>query len=253
VGVRFSSTARGRPRSASSGRYALAAEPGELLPVPEILGEVCPAATRRNVTARRFRGGRHNGRLAVPVLKARIWYHGVMKLGNLDFLPAGEAMELLAPAVAASITKKALMDVYVAGIDPDLADTAAFCEQYGIGLDVSANCVIVETKRGDTSSYVACIILATNRVDVNGVVRKYAEARKASFAPMDTAVRLTGMEYGGITPIGLPLEWLILIDSAVMKAGNVIVGSGIRGSKILVPASVLAQLPNAHIMDIKKA
>jgi prolyl-tRNA editing enzyme YbaK/EbsC (Cys-tRNA(Pro) deacylase) len=90
------------------------------------------------------------------------------------------------------------------------------------------------------------MVLATMRADVNGVIRRELDVRKCSFAPMDEAVALTGMEYGGITPIGLPEDWPILVDDAVVEAGDVVVGSGLRGSKILLPAAELLTLPNAR-------
>ncbi|WP_184841092.1 YbaK/EbsC family protein [Allocatelliglobosispora scoriae] len=168
-------------------------------------------------------------------------------MGTLETRPAPDATELLAAPVAKALTGLD-GDVYVAPIDPTLADTAAFCEAYEVGLDVSANCVIVAGKRGDRVTYAACLVLATTRADVNGTVRRLIDARKASFAPMDDAVELTGMEYGGITPIGLPSEWRILIDSRVDATPWVIIGSGIRGSKILIEGALLKKLPNAEVI-----
>ena len=139
--------------------------------------------------------------------------------------------------------------VRVAAIDPALADTAAFCAAYGVLPEESANCVIVAGKRGPDLRYAACVLLATTRADVNGIVRRRLEARKASFAPMDTAVALTGMEYGGITPVGLPEEWPVLIDSRVIAVAAVIIGSGIRGSKLALPGSLLSTLPNAEVVE----
>jgi prolyl-tRNA editing enzyme YbaK/EbsC (Cys-tRNA(Pro) deacylase) len=175
-----------------------------------------------------------------------------MKLGKLDFTSVGAHAELVADPVRNTIEEQELSDVLVAEINPGLADTAAFCEHYGIGLDISANCVIVEAKRGDRVWYAACMILATTRADVNGSIRKYLDARKVSFAPMDQAVSLTGMEYGGITPIGLPKEWPILVDTAVANTRQAIIGSGIRGSKLLVSGALLAKLPGAITMEITK-
>lgn len=175
-----------------------------------------------------------------------------MKLGKLTFSPTSDHPELLAPATEDRASELG-ESLWVTAIDATLADTAAFCEAYDIGLDVSANCVVVEAKRGDRVWYAACIILATDKVDVNGTVRKHLDARKLSFARMDTAVSLTRMEYGGITPVGLPKDWPILIDSAVMDHEQVIIGSGIRASKILIASSALAKLPSATVLDIKKA
>ena len=113
----------------------------------------------------------------------------------------------------------------------------------------SANCVIIAGRRGETVSYAACVVLATTRADVNGVVRRRLEARKASFAPMDDAVDLTGMEYGGITPVGRPAAWPVLIDAAVLARDLVVIGSGLRRSKLALPADRLAELPGAEVID----
>src|SRR3954469_2275062 len=176
-------------------------------------------------------------------------------MGSLKLEPAQSRADLLAPPVAKALAvwpNEAPIDVdqvMVAPIDADLADTAAFCEAYGVGLNESANCVIVAGKRGDVTRYAACVVLATTRADVNGVVRRLLDARKASFAPMDDAVRLSGMEYGGITPIGLPDDWPVLVDPAVIAAGQVVIGSGIRGSKLELPGEALADLPGAVVLE----
>jgi prolyl-tRNA editing enzyme YbaK/EbsC (Cys-tRNA(Pro) deacylase) len=170
---------------------------------------------------------------------------------SLDLAPATERTELLAPPVVVALAAlgDAAAEVTVAPIDPDLADTAEFCEAYGVSLDISANCVVIAGRRGEETRYAACVVLATTRADVNGTVRKLLDARKASFAPMDDAVRLTGMEYGGITPIGLPAGWALLIDSRIPSLPSAIVGSGLRASKIALPGAVLAALPGAQVID----
>jgi prolyl-tRNA editing enzyme YbaK/EbsC (Cys-tRNA(Pro) deacylase) len=173
-----------------------------------------------------------------------------LRLGRLDLFPAAERTDLLAPSVAQLLEQwEHAGEVLVAEIDPDLADTAAFCERYDIGLDVSANCVVIAARRGETTRYAACVVLATTRADVNGVVRRHLDARKASFAPMDDAVAQTAMEYGGITPLGLPGDWPVLVDRAVVDAGVVVVGSGIRRSKLALPGRLLAELPTAELID----
>lgn len=165
---------------------------------------------------------------------------------KLELAPASAHPELLAAAVFAALPPG---DVRVAPIDASLADTAAFCAAYDVGLDVSANCVIVAGTRGEVTTYAACMVLATTRLDVNGVVRRLLGARKASFAPMDAAVALTGMEYGGITPIGIPADWSLFVDSRIPVLGDVIIGAGIRAAKIVLPGALLAELPNAQVVD----
>jgi prolyl-tRNA editing enzyme YbaK/EbsC (Cys-tRNA(Pro) deacylase) len=176
-------------------------------------------------------------------------------MGSLKLEPALSRPDLLAAPVAKALEvwpAEAPIDgdlVLVAPIDPNLADTAAFCDAYDVGLDVSANCVIVAGRRGEVTRYGACVVLATTRADVNGIVRKQLDARKASFAPMDDAVRLTGMEYGGITPIGLPPSWPILVDSRIVARPHVIIGSGVRHSKIAIAGPALGALPGAEVID----
>jgi prolyl-tRNA editing enzyme YbaK/EbsC (Cys-tRNA(Pro) deacylase) len=167
----------------------------------------------------------------------------------LSLEPALTQPGLLAPPVAAALRAwPAAEEVRVAAIDPALADTAAFCERYGVPPEESANCVVIEAKRGGETSFAACLVTATTRADVNGLVRRHLGARKASFGPVDVVTSLTGMEYGGITPIGLPAEWPVLVDAAVVKLGSAVVGSGIRGSKLWLPGRLLAELPAAEVL-----
>ncbi|MGZ6827378.1 MAG: YbaK/EbsC family protein [Mycobacteriales bacterium] len=168
--------------------------------------------------------------------------------GNLTWEPADRHTDLLAEPVARAIAQAPT--ARVAPIDAALADTAAFCEAYGVAMERSANCVVVAGKRGGDVRYAAVLVLATDRADINGVVRRHLDVRKISFAPMDEAVTLTGMEFGGITPLGLPDEWPVLVDSRVAAAGSVVVGSGLRASKLLVDAGDLITLPNAEVLDL---
>ena len=175
-----------------------------------------------------------------------------VQLGKLTFVPVADAMELVGDPVRRHIESAGGDGLWVAQIDANLADTAAFCDHYDVELEVSANCVVVEAKRADRVWHAACLVLATTRADVNGIVRKHIDARKISFASMDTAVSLTGMEYGGITPVGLPTDWPILVDRNVTDQRRVIIGSGIRGSKLLAASDVLAALPAAEVLAIAK-
>jgi prolyl-tRNA editing enzyme YbaK/EbsC (Cys-tRNA(Pro) deacylase) len=172
-------------------------------------------------------------------------------LGTLTAVPALERPELLAKPVLLALehlgADAAL--VGVAEIDPALADTAEFCAAYGSPMNGSANCVVVAGRRGDDTRYAACVVLASTRADVNGLVRRRLNARRASFAPMDDAVALTGMEYGGITPVGLPAEWPVLVDAAVAAAPAVVIGSGIRGSKLALPGELATRLPGTEVIE----
>jgi prolyl-tRNA editing enzyme YbaK/EbsC (Cys-tRNA(Pro) deacylase) len=170
------------------------------------------------------------------------------ELGSLTWLPAAERPDLLGAPVAAALS--ALTGpAWVAVIDEDLADTAAFTDAYGVPPEASANCVVVASRRAGETTLAACMVLATTRADVNGLVRRHLGARKASFAPQDVAVTATGMAFGGITPVGLPPAWPVLVDAAVAAAELVVIGSGTRGSKLAVAGSVLAALPTAVVLE----
>ncbi|MGH8776406.1 MAG: YbaK/EbsC family protein [Jiangellaceae bacterium] len=171
-------------------------------------------------------------------------------MGTLKTVPATDRPDLLAaPVLNALAGAGSSADVYVAEIDPNLADTAQFCTAYDVPLEVSANCVVVAGRRGGELRIAACMVLATTRADVNGVVKRRLDVRKASFLPMADAVEATDMEYGGITPIGLPPEWPILVDAAVADLPYAIIGSGVRQSKLALPGRTLAAWPGAEIVE----
>lgn len=170
-------------------------------------------------------------------------------LGTLTWLPGHDHPELLAPVVSDAISRDQL-SCFVAAIDPALADTAAFCETYQVPLDVSANCVVVAGRRAESVTMAACLVLATDRADINKTVRRHLEVRKISFADMDAAVSQTGMAYGGITPIGLPASWPILIDEQVAAIPWIVIGSGIRGSKIAIRGGDVANLASVRVLPI---
>jgi prolyl-tRNA editing enzyme YbaK/EbsC (Cys-tRNA(Pro) deacylase) len=174
----------------------------------------------------------------------------MMPLGTLAVTPARDGADLLAPAISTALAGWSEADtVGVAPIDANLADTAAFCEAYGVPLEASANCVVLAGKREGQVRMAACLVLATTRADVNGVARRWLDVRKISFAPMDDAVAMTGMEYGGITPIGLPIDWPILVDSRVIEQQAIVIGSGVRRSKIVLPGASLAEYPGVHVIE----
>ncbi|MFH5822693.1 YbaK/EbsC family protein [Georgenia sp. AZ-5] len=179
---------------------------------------------------------------------------GAVAFGALRWTPALGRPDLLAEPVRAALAAlaerapDAAARVLVAAIEPGLADTAAMTEAYRLPLEASANCVLVAGKRGGEERVAACVVRATTRADVNGAVRRLLDVRKASFWPMEQAVAASGMEYGGITPVGVPAGWRLLLDGRV-TAGPAIVGSGRRSSKLLLPGEVLAALPGAEVVE----
>lgn len=168
-------------------------------------------------------------------------------------VPAPDCLDQLPEPVAAAVrawqgTVPADQLLYV-DTDPEIADTAVFVEHHGRDLlDASANCVIVAGRRGEETTLAACLVRSATRVDVNGVVRRHLGARKASFAPMDAATGASGMEYGGITPIGLPADWPVLVDATVVDLPWVLIGSGRRRGKLIVPGKTFAELPGAAVL-----
>jgi prolyl-tRNA editing enzyme YbaK/EbsC (Cys-tRNA(Pro) deacylase) len=171
------------------------------------------------------------------------------RLAALDSLPVTDRPDLLAAPVAAVLAAWAAAgEVAVVEIDPGLADTAALTEAYDLPLSASGNCVVVAGRRGGEERVAACVVRADTRADVNGLVKRTLDVRKASFLPMDRAVEESGMEHGGITPVGLPAQWRLLVDERLLAEPVVVLGSGLRRSKLLLPGARLAELPRAEVV-----
>jgi prolyl-tRNA editing enzyme YbaK/EbsC (Cys-tRNA(Pro) deacylase) len=171
------------------------------------------------------------------------------RLGSLESLPCLSHPELLAPPVLEALRAwPGATDVAVVEIDPEYADTAAMSERYDVPMAVGANCVVVMGRREGEERVAACLVRADTRADVNNLVKRTLDVRKASFLPMDRAVEESGMEYGGITPVGLPHEWRILVDQACLEIEAAVIGSGVRRSKLLVPGRLLGELPRAEVL-----
>ncbi len=132
--------------------------------------------------------------------------------------------------------------------DPELADTAAFCEKYGFSPGQSANTIMVASK-SEPVKFAACVVLATTKLDVNKKVCQLLAVKKASFAPMDEALRLSQMEYGGVTAFGLPDDIPVYVDSRVMECDEVIMGGGNRSSKVILHPQELTKLPTVQLIE----
>lgn len=171
-------------------------------------------------------------------------------LGSLVCVPALDRPDLLAAPVAETLRGwPGAKNVSVTEIDPDLADTAALTEAYDLPLAASANCVVVSGRRAGEERIAACVVRADTRADVNNLVKRTLDVRKASFLSVERAVEETAMEYGGITPVGLPAGWRVLVDAAVLDIDVAIIGSGVRRSKLMLPGRDLAELPGAEVLE----
>jgi prolyl-tRNA editing enzyme YbaK/EbsC (Cys-tRNA(Pro) deacylase) len=171
------------------------------------------------------------------------------RLGSLESLPALAHPELLAPRVHDALTGWPHAEgVAVVEIDPALADTAAMSEAYDVPMESGANCVVVMGRRDGAERVAACVVRADTRADVNNLVKRTLDVRKASFLPMERAVEESAMEYGGITPVGLPSDWRVLVDSACLEIEAAVIGSGVRRSKLVVAGRLLGELPGAEVL-----
>lgn len=171
-------------------------------------------------------------------------------IGGLESVSAVDHPELLGGSVAAALQDWPYGgEVAVVEIDPELADTAAMSEGYGVPMTAGANCVVVAGRRAGEERVAACLVRADTRADVNNVVKRRLDVRKASFLATDRAVAESGMEYGGITPLGLPGEWKVYVDRRVLDIPVAIIGSGVRRSKLLVPGHLLEHLPRAEVVE----
>jgi prolyl-tRNA editing enzyme YbaK/EbsC (Cys-tRNA(Pro) deacylase) len=171
-------------------------------------------------------------------------------LGRIETVPALERPDLLAEPVADALRAWPYADrVGVVEIDPAIADTAALAEAYDLGMDTGANCVVVAGRRGGDERIAACLVRADTRADVNNLVKRTLDVRKASFLSVDRAVDESGMEYGGITPVGLPEDWRVLVDARVLHIDVAVIGSGVRRSKLLLPGALAAELPRAEVIE----
>lgn len=168
----------------------------------------------------------------------------------LTWHPVTDRLGLVADPVRAALESTPLApSIEVTEIDPDLADTQALVDATDVLLEESANCILVLGRRGEVERVAAAVVLATTRADVNSTVRKSLDVRKASFMPMDRAVADTGMEFGGITPVGLPAAWPVLVDSRVTDTDRVVIGSGLRRSKLRLSGALVAELPGVQVVE----
>ena len=143
--------------------------------------------------------------------------------------------------------KSTKLDFEVIDCDPEFADTNVFCKEYGIDLEDSVNAIVVKTKTGELK-YAVCALLATTRLDINKTIRKKLGARKVSFADIGETVELTAMNIGGVTPLSLPSNLPLWVDSKIMQRSTIVLGGGNRSSKIKISPKIFNYTLNTEII-----
>lgn len=171
----------------------------------------------------------------------------------LKFSPVLDRADLVSETVYDAVNKwsgpQDKKDFLVTEIDPDFAGGLELCEKYKVNQENGANCLVVVGTRGANKTFASCLVPVGYKYNMSGVVRKTLNARQVSVAPLDYVLAETKMEYGSITPIGLPAEWIIFIDPLVLKSERIIVGGGLVKSKLSIPSKALLSLPNATILE----
>ncbi len=171
---------------------------------------------------------------------------------TLQILPWKNSSIIAKPVHKALLSYTPEFIVGVTENDPELSDTYKWSEVYGVPLNRTANVVIVEVRktRNAERSFAAVLVLADSRADLNGIVKRTLEVSKVSFAPTDKAVQATGgMESGGMSPIGLPDTWPLLVDSRIISVHDLSIGSGIRASKLVVNGKIFLETPNTTVIE----
>ena len=113
---------------------------------------------------------------------------------------------------------------------------------------VGGNTIIVASKK-EPKSFVACLVLASYKLDVNKTVRKLMEVSKVSFASAEDTKNLTGMMIGGVTIFGLPDNLTIYLDDKLFQLDYLIVGSGSRSTKVKINPEELKKIPNSIVIS----
>ncbi|MEA2165066.1 MAG: hypothetical protein QOK37_3193 [Thermoanaerobaculia bacterium] len=137
----------------------------------------------------------------------------------------------------------------VLACNPEWADTDVFCANYGIPRENAANTILIALKT-EPRSYVACLVTASTKLDVNHKVSKLTGIRRMSFASADETAALTGQLIGGVTVFGLPDGVPLYVDEEVMKRDYIVVGGGNRSTKIKLAPDHLRKLSRAIVAEI---
>jgi len=171
----------------------------------------------------------------------------------LDFKPVIQNKELVPTKIFEIVSnwngEEDKTEFLVAEIDPEFAGGIELCEKYNVDPKYGANCLVVDGIRGDSHTYAILLVPVGYKYNMSYVVRKELNARMVSVAPLDYVLEKSGMEYGSITPIGLPEEWDLFIDPLVLENERIIIGGGYKKSKLSIPSKALLSLPNAKVLE----
>jgi Cys-tRNA(Pro)/Cys-tRNA(Cys) deacylase len=93
------------------------------------------------------------------------------------------------------------------------------------------------------------MVPAAAQVDLK-LLAKSAGAKKLRIATQREAERLTGMQAGGISALGLkqPSRFEILIDDAAGDVGTIHVSAGARGIDLALPVADLVAVTDARFV-----
>ena len=141
------------------------------------------------------------------------------------------------------------IDYEVLECAPELADTAEFCQHYGIAVEDACNAIVVVLKT-TPRRYAGCLVRSDTKLDVNRKVSALTGVKRLSFASAEETAELTGQLIGGVSIAGLPNEMPLYIDHRVMERDRIIIGGGNRHSKARLAPAELLKLPNASAEDI---
>ncbi len=170
----------------------------------------------------------------------------------LEFKPVIDNQNLVSRSVFETVTnwnKEDKKEFLVAEIDEAFAAGIDLCNKYNIDTRYGANCLIVVGIRGMSKTYAALVVPVGFKYDMSHIVKKMMNARMVSVASLEYVLEKTNMEFGSITPIGLPDDWLILIDPKVLENEKIIIGGGLKKSKLIIPSKALLSLPNSMILE----
>lgn len=176
-----------------------------------------------------------------------ITMHSHELVKQLDVIPAEQLSAHLPAHVVEHLPAQG---VTVFAVSDDASDTAEFSARYGFGLEDCANTIVIRYKKEGAEHYAALVSLGSLRLDINGAVKAALGAQRLSFAKREAAVEHSGMEFGGITAFGLPEDWRILVDAAVMERAQIVMGAGVRAAKLLLAPEVLQQWPRCEVASL---